>query len=48
VDIVEWLHGLGLEKYAPAFDENAINWDFMFVLRTRRAEVRTQAGFVDQ
>jgi class 3 adenylate cyclase len=27
VDIADWLRGLGLEKYAPAFDENAINWD---------------------
>jgi class 3 adenylate cyclase len=29
VDIVEWLRGLGLEKYAPVFDENAINWDVL-------------------
>jgi class 3 adenylate cyclase/predicted ATPase len=29
VDIVEWLRGLGLEKYAPAFAENAINWDVL-------------------
>jgi class 3 adenylate cyclase len=29
VDIAEWLRGLGLEKYAPAFDENAINWDVL-------------------
>src|SRR5215472_1899180 len=26
VDIADWLRGLGLEKYASAFDENAINW----------------------
>src|SRR5499427_48111 len=26
VDIAVWLRGLGLEKYASAFDENAINW----------------------
>jgi hypothetical protein len=25
VNIADWLRGLGLEKYAPAFDENAIN-----------------------
>jgi hypothetical protein len=29
VDIADWLRGLGLEKYAPAFDENAINWDVL-------------------
>ena len=29
MDIVEWLRGLGLEKYAPAFAENAINWDVL-------------------
>ena len=26
MDIADWLRGLGLEKYASAFDENAINW----------------------
>ena len=34
VDIADWLRGLGLEKYAPAFDENAINWDVLFGLTT--------------
>jgi class 3 adenylate cyclase len=34
VDIAEWLRGLGLEKYAPAFDENAINWDVLSELTT--------------
>jgi len=29
VDIAEWLRGLGLEKYASAFDENAISWDVL-------------------
>jgi hypothetical protein len=29
VDIAEWLHGLGLGRYAPAFAENAINWDVL-------------------
>ena len=29
MDIADWLRGLGLEKYAPAFDENAINWDVL-------------------
>jgi class 3 adenylate cyclase/predicted ATPase len=29
VDIAEWLRGLGLGKYAPAFAENAINWDVL-------------------
>jgi class 3 adenylate cyclase/tetratricopeptide (TPR) repeat protein len=29
VEIAGWLRGLGLEKYAPAFDENAINWDVL-------------------
>jgi SAM domain (Sterile alpha motif) len=29
VDIADWLRALGLEKYAPAFDENAINWDVL-------------------
>jgi class 3 adenylate cyclase len=29
VDIAEWLQGLGLGKYAPAFAENAINWDVL-------------------
>ena len=26
MDIADWLRALGLEKYAPAFNENAINW----------------------
>ena len=34
MDIAEWLRGLGLEKYAPAFDENAINWDVLSELTT--------------
>ena len=29
MDIAEWLRGLGLEKYASAFDENAISWDVL-------------------
>ena len=29
MDIVEWLRGLSLGKYAPAFAENAINWDVL-------------------
>jgi hypothetical protein len=29
VNIADWLRGLGLEQYAPAFDENAINWDVL-------------------
>ena len=34
MDIADWLRGLGLEKYAPAFDENAINWDVLSELTT--------------
>jgi class 3 adenylate cyclase len=34
VDIADWLRGLGLEKYASAFDENAINWDVLSELTT--------------
>jgi len=34
VDIADWLRGLGLEKYVPAFDENAINWDVLSGLAT--------------
>jgi len=34
VQIAEWLRGLGLEKYAPTFDENAINWDVLSELTT--------------
>jgi class 3 adenylate cyclase len=34
VDIADWLRGLGLEKYAAAFDENAINWDVLPELTT--------------
>jgi class 3 adenylate cyclase/tetratricopeptide (TPR) repeat protein len=34
MDIAAWLRGLGLEKYAPAFDENAINWDVLSELTT--------------
>jgi class 3 adenylate cyclase/predicted ATPase len=34
VDIADWLRGLGLEKYVPAFDENAINWDVLSGLTT--------------
>jgi class 3 adenylate cyclase len=34
VNIPDWLRGLGLEKYAPAFDENAINWDVLSELTT--------------
>jgi class 3 adenylate cyclase len=29
VDIDEWLRGLGLGRYAPAFAENAIDWDVL-------------------
>jgi len=29
VDIAEWLQGLGLGQYAPAFAENAIRWDVL-------------------
>ena len=34
MDIADWLRGLGLERYAPAFDENAINWDVLSELTT--------------
>ena len=34
MDIAEWLRRLGFEKYAPAFDENAINWDVLSDLTT--------------
>ena len=34
MDVADWLRGLGLEKYAPAFDENAINWDVLSELTT--------------
>src|SRR5215471_1948193 len=29
MDIGEWLRGLGLEQYAPAFANNAIGWDVL-------------------
>jgi class 3 adenylate cyclase len=29
IDIAEWLRGLGLEQYAPAFAENAIDWEVL-------------------
>jgi hypothetical protein len=29
VDIAEWLQDLGLAQYAPAFAENAIQWDVL-------------------
>jgi class 3 adenylate cyclase len=29
VNIAEWLRGLGLGQYAPAFAENAIQWDVL-------------------
>jgi class 3 adenylate cyclase/tetratricopeptide (TPR) repeat protein len=29
VDIAEWLHGLGLGQYSPAFAENAVDWDVL-------------------
>src|SRR5262249_56994278 len=34
VEIADWLRGVGLEKYASAFDENAINWDVLSELTT--------------
>jgi hypothetical protein len=34
VDIADWLRGLGLEKYVPAFAESAINWDVLSGLTT--------------
>jgi hypothetical protein len=34
VEIADWLRGLSLETYAPAFDENAINWDALSGLTT--------------
>jgi SAM domain (Sterile alpha motif) len=27
MDVAAWLQGLGLERYAPAFRENEIDWD---------------------
>jgi class 3 adenylate cyclase len=27
MDVAEWLQGLGLERYAPAFRDNEIDWD---------------------
>ena len=29
IDIAEWLRGLSLEQYAPAFAENAIEWEIL-------------------
>jgi len=29
LDIAEWLRGLGLGQYAPAFAQNAVNWDVL-------------------
>jgi hypothetical protein len=29
VDIADWLQGLGLGQYAPAFAENAIHWEVL-------------------
>src|SRR5262249_58914039 len=29
IGIAEWLRGLGLEQYAPAFAENAIDWEVL-------------------
>jgi class 3 adenylate cyclase len=29
MDVGDWLHGLGLEQYLPAFVENAIGWDVL-------------------
>ena len=34
MDIADWLRGLGLEKDASAFGENAINWDVLSELTT--------------
>jgi hypothetical protein len=27
MDVAEWLQGLGLQRYAPAFRDNEIDWD---------------------
>jgi SAM domain (Sterile alpha motif) len=27
MDVAAWLEGLGLERYAPAFRDNEIDWD---------------------
>jgi class 3 adenylate cyclase/tetratricopeptide (TPR) repeat protein len=29
IEIAEWLRGLGLEQYAPAFAENVIDWEIL-------------------
>ena len=29
MDIAEWLRGLGLGQYAPAFIENSVGWDVL-------------------
>jgi class 3 adenylate cyclase len=29
VDIADWVRALGLEKYGPAFQEHATNWDML-------------------
>ena len=48
MEIADWLRGLGLGKYAPAFDENAINWDVLSGLTTddlkRSASPRSVIG----
>jgi hypothetical protein len=50
IDIAEWLRGLGLEQYAPAFAENAIDWKVREVIgayhRCVADTVARFAGFV--
>ena len=29
IDVAEWLHSLGLARYAEAFAENAVDWDVL-------------------
>ena len=43
MDIADWLRGLGLAKYAPAFDENAIDWDVLPGLTTPLSPTTRQA-----
>ena len=41
MDVAEWLRGIGLEQYAPAFRDNDIDWE---VLRRLTAEDLRELG----
>ena len=48
VDIADWLRGLGLEKYAPAFDEEAALADAEAAIAALHQRTAAQLAMLDE